>query len=46
MVAISHLSFKELQHIVDHLEKILNHPINEKNQRTYDNIKDMKKMKK
>lgn len=34
MVAISNLGFKEVQQIVDHLERILNLPIIEKNRRT------------
>ena len=46
MVAISKLTFLEVQHIVDHLEKILNHPIIEKNKRTCERVMEMKKMEK
>lgn len=44
IVGISKLSFKELEHVVNHLEKILNSPIIEKNKQTYQRVIEMKKM--
>ena len=44
MVALSSLSFKEVQFVVEHLEKILNHPIIEKNKRTKKRVQEMKEM--
>jgi hypothetical protein len=45
-VAISKLTFVEVQHIVDHLEKILNYPIIEKNKRTCKKVMELKNMEK
>ena len=42
IIGISRLHLKEVEHIIDHLEKMLNDPITEKNKVTYKRVMDMR----